>query len=141
MLVLLVIVSYAVDIAGPNSIEKRLDESVSDVDMGLLVKRQQLIKTVARERPDLLDLLKVVNESGGRGITLTSLTFKKGQPVSISGEVSSNDQLSKYEKNLQNTKGIEKVNYTANTNAKSKKITFTMTFDYKSFSRKTKSKS
>jgi hypothetical protein len=142
MLVLLIIVSYAVDIAGPKSIEKRLDASVSDVDMNLLVKRQQLIKTVARERPDLLDLLKVVNESGERGIKLTSLNFKKGQPVSVTGEVSSNDQLSRYEKKLQNTKGIQKVNYTANTNAKSKKITFTMTFDYKNFGRKTtKSKS
>jgi len=137
MLVLLVIVSYAVDIAGPSSIQKRLDASVSDVDMNLLVKKQQLIKTVARERPDLLDLLKVVNESGERGITLTTLFFKKGQPVSISGQASSNDQLSRYEKNLQNTKGIEKVNYTANTNTKSKKITFTMTFNYKNFSKKT----
>jgi hypothetical protein len=137
MLVLLVIVSYAVDIAGPNSIEKRLESSVSDVDMNLLVKRQQLIRTVAQERPDLLDLLKVVNESGDRGITLTTLFFKKGQPVSISGEASSNDQLSRYEKNLQNAKGIEKVNYSANTNAKSKKITFTMTFHYKNFSTKT----
>jgi hypothetical protein len=137
MLVLLVIVSYAVDIAGPSSIEKRLEASVSDVDMNLLVKRQQLIKTVAQERPDLLDLLKVVNESGERGITLTTLSFKKGQPVSISGQASSNDQLSRYEKNLQNTKGVEKVNYTANTNTKSKNITFTMTFHYKNFSTKT----
>jgi hypothetical protein len=137
MLVLLVIVSYAVDIAGPNSIEKRLESSVSDVDMNLLVKRQQLIRTVAQERPDLLDLLKVVNESGERGITLTTLFFKKGQPVSISGQASSNDQLSRYEKNLQNTKGVEKVNYTANTNTKSKNITFTMTFHYKNFSTKT----
>jgi hypothetical protein len=136
MLVLLVIVSYAVDIAGPGSIEKRLDASISDVDMDLLVKRQQLIKTVARERPDLLDLLKMVNESGERGIKLTSLSFKKGQPVSVSGEASSNDQLSGYEKNLQNTKGIDKVNCTANTNTKSRKITFTITFDYKNFSKK-----
>jgi Tfp pilus assembly PilM family ATPase len=137
MLVLLVVVSYAVDITGPNSIEKRIEASVSDVDMNLLVKRQQLIKTVARERPDLLDLFKVVNESGEKGITLTSFYFKKGQPVSISGQASSNDQLSRYEKNLQNTKGIEKVNYNANTNTKSKKITFTMTFHYKNFSTKT----
>ena len=137
MLVLLVIVSYAVDIAGPNSIEKRLAASVSDVDMNLLVKRQQLIRTVARERPDLLELFKVVNECGEKGITLTDLLFKKGQPVSVSGQASSNDQLSRYEKNLQNAKGIEQVNCTANTNTKSKKITFTMTFHYKNFSRKT----
>jgi hypothetical protein len=142
MLVLLAIVYYAVDIAGPKSIENRLEKSISDVDMDLLVRRQQLIKTIAKERPDLLDLLKVVNESGERGITLTSLVFKKGQPVSVSGEVSSNDQLSRYEKKIQNTKGIEKVNYTANMNTKSKKITFNMTFDYKNFGKKAaKSKS
>jgi hypothetical protein len=137
MLVLLVVVSYSVDIAGPNSIEKRIEETISDVDMNQLVKRQQLIRTVARERPDLLDLLKLVNESGQKGITLTGLNFKKGQPVSITGQASSNDQLSRFEKNLQKTKGIEKVNYTANTNVKSKKITFTMTFLYKNFSNKT----
>ena len=137
MLVLLVIVSYSVDIAGPDSIEKRIEESISDVDMNQLVKRQQLIRTVARERPDLLDLLKLINERGEKGITLTALNFKKGQPVSITGQASSNDQLSRYEKNLQDTKGIEKVNYTANTNTKSKKITFTMTFNYKNFSKKT----
>ena len=136
MLVLLVIVSYSVDIAGPNSIESRIKETVSDVDMNQLVKRQQLIRTIARERPDLLDLLKLVNESGEKGITLTGLNFKKGQPVSITGQASSNDQLSRYEKNLQKAKGLEKVNCTANTNAKSKKITFTMTFQYKNFSKK-----
>ena len=136
MLALLAIVSYAVDIAGPKSIEKRLEASVSDVDMNLLVKRQQLIKAVARERPDLLELLEIVNESGERGIKLTSIYFKKGQPVSISGQASSNDQLSGYEKNLQKTKGVEKVNYTANTNTKSKNITFTITFQYKNFSSK-----
>jgi hypothetical protein len=138
MLVLLIIVSYSVDIAGPNSIEKRIKESVSDFDMNQLVKRQQLIRTVARERPDLLDLLKLVNESGDRGIKLTALNFKKGQPVSITGEASSNDQLSRFEKSLQKTKGIEQVNYTANANAKRKKITFTITFRYKNFSSKTK---
>jgi hypothetical protein len=137
MLILLVIVSYSVDIVGPNSIERRIKETVSDVDMNQLVKRQQLIRTIARERPDLLDLLKLVNESGEKGIKLTGLNFKKGQPVSITGQASSNDQLSRYEKNLQKAKGIEKVNYTANTNAKSKKITFTITFQYKNFSKKT----
>jgi len=137
MLILLVIVSYSVDIAGPKSIEKRIEESVSDVDMTELVKRQQLIRTVARERPDLLDLLKLVNESGEKGITLIGLNFKKGQLVSVTGQASSNDQLSRFEKSLQKTNGIENVNYTANMNAKSRKITFTMTFNYKNFSKKT----
>ena len=136
MLILLAIVTFAVDVTEPKAIEKRLEASVSDTDMNQLVKRQQLIKTVARERPDLLDILKLVNESGERGITLTNLYFKKGQPVSISGQVTSNDQLSRFEKNLQDNKAIEKVNYTANMNTKSRRITFTMTFHYKNFTKK-----
>ena len=91
MLVLLAIVTFAVDVTGPKVIEKRLEASVSDTDMNQLVKRQQLIKMVARERPDLMDLLKLINESGERGITLTNFYFKKGQPVSISGQATSND--------------------------------------------------
>jgi len=137
MLVLLAIVTFAVDVTGPKVIEKRLEASVSDVDMNELVKKQQLIKTVARERPDLLELLKLINESGERGITLTNFYFKKGQPVRITGQTTSNDQLSRYAKNLQGQKGIEQVNYTANMNTKSRKITFNMTFQYKNFSKKT----
>ncbi|MFH1716753.1 MAG: hypothetical protein ABIF19_05335 [Planctomycetota bacterium] len=137
MLALLTIVSYAVDVASPKAIENRLKATVSDVDMDMLVERQQLIKTIARERPDLLDLLKLVNESGEKGITLNSLYFKKGQMVTVTGQTSGNDQLSKFEKALQGKKGVEKVNCTANTDAKTKKITFTMTFHYKTFTKKT----
>lgn len=138
MLVLLAIVSYAVDMASPGAIEKRLEASISNIDMDLLLKKQGLIKVVARERPDLLELLKLVNESGGRGITLTSLHFKKGQPVSITGQAGSNEDLSRFEKSLQNTKGIDKVNPpTASVDNKSRKITFTMTFHYKNFTQKT----
>ncbi|MHC4464728.1 MAG: hypothetical protein ACYS30_25355 [Planctomycetota bacterium] len=65
MLVLLVVVSYAVDVASPGAIEKRMEASLSDsdIDMNMLMQRQQLIKTVAKQRPDLLDLLNQVVES------------------------------------------------------------------------------
>lgn len=138
MLVLLTLVSYAVDLASPSAIEKRLKASISDVDMDLLLKRQEMIKTVARERPDLLELLKAVNDSGGRGITLNSLYFKKGQPVTVTGQAGSNDDLSRFEKALQKNKAIEKVNPpTSSVDAKGGKITFTITFQYKNFTRKT----
>ncbi len=137
MLVLLTLVSYAVDLASPSAIEKRLKASISDVDMDLLLKKQEMIKAVARERPDLLELLKLVNDSGGRGITLNSLHFKKGQPVSVTGQASSNEDLSRFEKSLQGNKAIEKVNPpTSSVDSKSKKIAFTITFHYKSFTKK-----
>lgn len=138
MLLLLAIVAYAVDVKSPEAIKKRLQASISDVDMDLLVERQQLMRTVARERPDVLDLLKLVNESGERGITLNSLQFKKGQVVTLSGQAGSNDQLRDFEKSLQEKKGIEEVNCTPTADSKSKKISFKMTFHYKTFTRKAK---
>ena len=137
MLLFLALVAYAVDVKSPAAIEKRLQASVSDVDMSRLVERQELIRAVARERPDLLNLMKLVNESGEKGITLNSLQFKKGQTVTISGQAGSNDQLRKFEKTLQEKKGIDEVNCTPTTDSKGKKINFKMTFHYKNFTKKT----
>ncbi len=140
MLALLVIVSYAVDVTSPNAIEKRLKASVTNtsMDMDLLVKRQQLIKTVARERPDLLGLLEKVSASGERGIMLNSLQFKKGQPVSITGQSQSADQLYKFQNNLRNSKDIKDVELQSTSrDAKGGQITFTMSLHYKNFTKKT----
>ncbi|MFC1635900.1 hypothetical protein ACFL5Z_13760 [Planctomycetota bacterium] len=137
MLLLLALVAYAVDVKSPEAIKKRVQASVSEMDMDLLVERQQLIRMVAQERPNMLDLLKLVNESGERGITLNGLQFKKGQVVTISGQAGSNDQLRDFEKSLQEKKGIEEVNCTPTMGSKGKKITFKMTFHYKNFTKKT----
>ena len=136
MLFLLALVAYTVDVKSPEAIKKRLQASVSDMDMNRLVERQQLIRTVAQERPNVLDLLKLVNESGERGIKLNSLHFKKGQTVAISGEAGNNDQLRDFEKSLQEQKGIEEVNCTPTTDSKGKKITFKMNFHYRNFTKK-----
>lgn len=138
MLALLAIVSFAVDVASPDAIEKRLKASISDVDMDQLLEKNRLMQAVARQRPDMLELLKAVNESGGRGITLNTILFKKGQPVSLTGQANSNDDLSRFEKSLQQNKSIGEVNPpTATTDSKTKRITFTMTFHYKNFTKKT----
>lgn len=136
MLLLLAIVAYAVDVKSPKAIKERLKASISDMDMDLLVERQQLIRTVAQERPNLLDLLTLVNGSGEKGITLNSLHFRKGQAVTISGQAGSNDQLRQFEKGLQDKKGIEEVACTPTVDSKGKKVTFKMTFHYKSFTKK-----
>jgi hypothetical protein len=133
MLVLLVVISYAVDVATPGAIEKHLKKSLSDTNMDLLMERQKLIKTVALQRPDMLDLLNYVSQSGDRGIKLESLYFKKGQRVTISGEAPGNEQLYKFEESLQNRPGIKDVKMSSTKDVKSKNIKFTMTFHYKNF--------
>lgn len=137
MLVLMLLVSYAVDVATPNAIEKMLEASISETDMEQLIKRHELIKAVARERPDVLSLIKIVNETGASGIKLEGIHFKKGQPVSVSGQASSPDSLYKFEKALQNNKNIKDAEIKSSSKSpKGGKLKFTITFSYKNFSQK-----
>ena len=133
MLVLLVVLSYAVDVASPGAIEKRLSMSGSEADINLLMQRQKLIKAVAQQRPDLLDLLGHVTASGERGIKLEFFNFKKGQPVTITGQASTNEQYYKFEKSLEDRKSIKSVKPKPSFDAKTKKVKFSITFHYKSF--------
>jgi len=135
MLVLSAVVYCSVDMKSPKAIEKRLKASLSDTNMNLLIQRQKLIKMVAQQRPDLLNLLGQVNASGERGIKLESFHFKKGQPVTITGQASTNDQFYKFEESLENRKNIKIVNTNPSIDAKSKKVKFTITFHYKSFTK------
>ena len=135
MLVLSVIVSYAIDVASPRAIEKRLRTSGADADINLLMQRQKLIKTVAQQRPDLLELLGQVTASGDTGIKLETFHFKKGQPVTITGQASSNEQLYKFEKNLQDRKNINSVKTSPSKDAKNNNVKFSITFHYKNFTR------
>jgi Tfp pilus assembly protein PilN len=102
-------------------------------------QRQTMLKTVARHRPDMLQLLADINTGPNDGIVLDSLHFKKGTTMTITGQAGSMEQLWKFEANLrgQKSKGFETVNI-ANQAAdpKTKKIKFTITFNYKGFSKK-----
>lgn len=137
MLALFVIVSYAVDIISPNAIQKRLTTADSGMDINLLMQRQKLIKAVALERPNLLELLNQVTESGDSGIKLDSFHFKKSQLVSISGQAQNSDQLYKFQETLQGKTGISQVEIQSSSlDSKSKKFKFTITFHYKNFTKK-----
>ncbi len=68
---------------------------------------------------------------------LDSFDFKKGRPVTISGQAPGTDQLYKFQAALLSKKGITRV-IIQNTSpdAKGKKLKFTITFHYKSFTSK-----
>jgi len=124
-------------VAGPGAIEKRVRASVSDADMNLLVQRQKLIRTVATERADLLELINYVNSGGGKGILLDSVQFKKGQPVSVTGQADNPDLLYKFQESLLTKKGIKEVEIqNATKDPKGDKFKFTITFHYKNFTKK-----
>ena len=137
MFVAFLTVSYAVDIVSPNVIQNRLTKADSNTDINLLMQRQKLIKAVALERPNLLELLKLVNEGGDGGVKLDSFHFKKGQPVSVTGEVQNSDRLYEFQETLLKQNGIKDVKIQSTSiDAKSKKLKFTITFHYKNFTQK-----
>jgi len=171
MVLALLAVWYVVDTRGPKSITQRLEAPTSQAktDLDTLVERQRLIKAVARERPDMLALMKVINDCGERGVLLNTILFKKDQKVTISGQVQSSDQLYKFQENLDKNKDITdvKIPNTGRITTRSSSgsspgrpgspppapsagrpsgpssrgkggITFTITFNYKNFSRKTR---
>jgi hypothetical protein len=135
MLALFIAVYCVVGIASPVAIEKHLKASASDADLNSLMQRQRLIKSVAQQRPDLLKLLGHINASGEKGIKLESFHFKKGQPVTITGEAPGNEQLYKFEKNLQDRPNINSVKMNPSRDAKTKKIKFSITFHYRNFTK------
>jgi hypothetical protein len=135
MLALSVFVSYAIDVAKPGALEKRLSASGSDIGINQLMQRQKLIKAVAQQRPDLLNLLGQINASDDLGIKLESFHFKKGQPVTITGQAPGNEQLYKFHKSLEDRSSIKNVKTNPSQDSKTKKLTFTMTFHYKNFTK------
>jgi hypothetical protein len=127
--------SYAVDVAK----EKQLSALVNQAGFEQARQRQVLLRTVARNRPDLLDLLTEINMGENPGIVLESFHFKKGSLVTLVGQADTQEQMWKFQKNLidRKSKSLTAVDLLSTTqDAKTKKIKFTMNFNYKTFTKK-----
>ena len=92
MLVLLVIVSYAVDVISPGAIEKRLNGTGVGSVVQQLNERQKLIKSVASQRPDLLELLNKIHTTF---LFSTKLDFQSDLDKGVISE----ELLQKFEEN------------------------------------------
>lgn len=139
MIILLTTVFYAADVAGLRLINKYFKGAASQVSFDQIIKRNKLIKTVAQQRPDLLALLNEINSAESQGIKLNSFDFKKGKPVSITGEADKTEGLYDFQKTLQAKKNISDVKMKIQSKSKDEKdnkINFSITFHYKSFTEK-----
>ncbi len=135
MVLLLLAVAYAVDAATPGALERRIEASLSETEMQDLIARQKLMKAVAQARPDMLALIKLVNEKGQRGIKLTSLHFNKGKPVSVSGQADNQDTMYDFQEALLEDNDVDNAVISNQTpESKGSKVNFTIDFDYKNFS-------
>lgn len=133
MLVVLLVTTYLTDMASA----KRWDAMVKQPDFQAELQRQTLLKTVARHRPDILELLTQINTGQNDGIVLDTFHFKKGQVVAVSGQAGNMEQMWKFQANLREQKGIKDAEIAnAAPDTKTKKIKFTISFQYKEFSKK-----
>jgi hypothetical protein len=133
MLVALFATTYLADAANA----RRWNELVARPDFEAARQHQALLKTVARHRPEMLELLTALNAGKNEGIVLDSLHFKKGQPVTIAGQAGTTEQMWAFEKNLRAQKDMTSVAIVNPTqDSKTKKIKFTITFSYRGFSKK-----
>ena len=135
VLVALIVTVYLTDVAGAT----RWADLVARPEFEAARQHQTMLKTVARHRPDALQLLADINAGANDGIVLDSLHFKKGTAVTITGQAGTVEQMWKFESSLrgQKAKGFETVNILNQAaDPKTKKIKFTITFNYRSFSRK-----
>lgn len=72
-LVLGVLVWYAVDIAKPGAIDKAVKSVLSETDMKEIMNRQGLRRAIAAQRPDVLELVQLVNDIARGGQNNTGL--------------------------------------------------------------------
>jgi hypothetical protein len=140
MAVLFVLVSYAVDKASLAQLRKHIYSASGNpgaTNAAALIEQQQMRKTVAVQRPDMLDLLGKIRESGPDGVVLDTITFKKRQAVTVGGSCKSYDQLYEFQKKLGEQSGIKEVRIQSSAvDKKKEKVGFKMTFHYKNFTRK-----
>ncbi len=133
MLIALVVTWRTVDMA----LARRLNQQVTDPNFEAARQHQALIRTVARYRADLLQLLADLNAAPSDGIMLDTFHFKKGQTVTVTGQAGNAEQMYKFQTGLLKQKGVSNVEISNSaTDPKTKKIKFTMTFQYKNFTKK-----
>ncbi len=128
--------SYAADVMKRD----QLAPLVNQAGFAAARERQLLLRTVAANRPDLLDLLAEINAGDNPGIVLESVHFKRGQPVTIVGQADTDEQMRKFQRNLLacKSKALRDVDIlpSVNLDSKTRKIKFTMNLNYKNFTKK-----
>ncbi len=135
--ILLIMLSYIVDVNRLKILEKHFKSSQENAGFTLLAEQRELMKAAARQRADLLNLIHQLNYKENNGTLLNGFHFKKGQPVTITGQVKDDEQLYNFQESLLSKNDISDVRIkSTKKDDKKKKIDFTLTFHYKDFTQK-----
>jgi hypothetical protein len=106
-------------------------------DFSDVIKQQDTLRLVARQRADMVDLLTKISECFPKGVIPENFTFQRNAMVTVSGKVANYEQLHKLQKDLEAKRGISGVEIKSQTmDEKKKQISFRMAFHYMSFTKK-----
>ena len=118
-------------------LDKIMSASYEDLTVQQVLKEQSYRETIARTRPDMMDLFERVQKCQ-KAVVLDTFEFEKGKPVKITATASSYDAAHQFQKELeaQNKNVIKTARLLdPRMDAKGKIIRFTMTFHYRNFSK------
>lgn len=120
-----------------NQLNKMELAKYENKDIDKLVAEQNTRKLIAQQRPDIINLFTLINEEAPGGTIINSISFKKGQKVTIASSASSHEQIIQMEKYLSEKKDFSDVTrQNPSYDAKTKKIAFKINFHYKKWTRK-----
>jgi hypothetical protein len=118
------------------AIQQVLAQSYEDSTGDKILTRQQMRDRFAKSRPDMLELLTILNTCAGNDVMIDTFNFKKGQPVRLNAKTNSYESVYAFDKKLKEQSGISGVKLISPTmDEKKRQVSFTLTFIYKNFSR------
>jgi len=135
VLMLLLAVSYWTARKEIGAIRQALAAAHQDTTGEKILARQQMRERIAKARPDMPELLAMLNTCAP-DVLVDSFNFKKGQSVRITAKTGSFERVYEFQKKLQTQTGISDVKLISPTrDEKKKQVQFTLTFAYRNFSR------
>ncbi|AQT68179.1 hypothetical protein STSP2_01334 [Anaerohalosphaera lusitana] len=103
-------------------------------DSNELGEQRELREKIAEHRPEVLELLSLINERLPNGMMLDSFTFSRGKPVTLSSNAANWSQMRQFEDKLAEQPGVKNMTEQNPTqDEKTKKISFRLSFDYKNY--------
>ena len=127
------VIAYYCDVS---TLEALRNDEESGKKVEALIEHHVLQKQIAAARPDLLDLIVLLNPPKQKDLIWDSLDFKKGKMVKLTGKAKNNRHY-QFVKMLQGIRGLTQVKLENPIYDKKKKMTsFTITFLYKNWSQK-----
>ena len=116
-------------------VRKAMNREYEGISGAVVLERAALRESIARERPDLMEVLGAIGSSMPEGMLIDSFAFKRGQPVRLTGRAKNFEAVYGFQKTLDGKSGISQVRlWEPRVEDKDKQVLFRITFNYRHFS-------